>query len=391
MATHNRVLPYYVPPTLIVRQAATALGFRLATGWKFEDRWLYSLHRLLRVAAGAKFAGCFGYGPHPVLEVTGRCNLKCMHCEVRGGEYNIDPSTDRIFRMIDSLATVPEFRMLVLTGGEPLLRRDIEDIVNYARNVGFEVTIATNGTLISRKLAEKLASLEITGVAISLDFIEPWLHDKFRGVDGAWHHAIEGIRNAAKAGLYIQVNITLSKLNMAELPYLLRLADDLGSHVVLLYQFQPYGRGEAQKDISLSSNEFLNVIIKVSEFQKNLKTLVVPVGLPEYFMYLIIKKPLIKRFFSGCIAGRGMFYVKWYGDAWPCAFLQTSVGNILKMPALKIWRNNKFLIKLRDRNNLKERCKSCEFKNVCGGCRSRAYRLCGDPFAGDPICIFNRV
>ncbi|RLG89871.1 MAG: radical SAM protein, partial [Candidatus Hecatellales archaeon] len=202
------------PPTLIMRQAATALAFKTATGWKFEDRWLKSLGKMLKVAAGAKAAGCFGYEPHPVLEVTGRCNLKCPHCEVRGGEVEKDPPLTHVYRMIDSIATVPEFRMLVLTGGEPLLRQDIYKIIKYAKNSGFEVTIATNGTLISRETAKKLSSLDITGVAVSLDFIEPELHDKFRGVSGTWEKVMEGMKNAVEEGLYLQVNIALSKLNL---------------------------------------------------------------------------------------------------------------------------------------------------------------------------------
>ncbi|RLE48045.1 MAG: hypothetical protein DRJ31_07935 [Candidatus Methanomethylicota archaeon] len=375
-------------PELIMRQAATALAFKTATGWKFEDRWLKSLGKMLKVAAGAKAAGCFGYEPHPVLEVTGRCNLKCPHCEVKGGEVEEDPPLTRVYKMIDSIATVPEFKMLVLTGGEPLIRQDICEIIKYAKDAGFEVTIATNGTLISKELAKKLSSLDITGVAISLDFIEPELHDKFRGMPGTWEKAMEGAKNAVEEGLYLQINIALSKLNLHELPQLLRLADDLGSCVVLLYQFQPYGRGSSKKELALTPQEFLKVIEETAELQKELKTLVIPIGLPEYFAYLSTKTPPLNKMFRGCIAGRGMFYVKWYGDVWPCAFLQLSIGNILKEKAAKIWSENELLNKLRDRNNLQEPCKTCKYRENCGGCRSRAYLLTGDPLAADPICPF---
>jgi len=375
-------------PRLIMRQAATAFAFKTATGWRFEDRWLKSLSKMLKVAAGAKAAGCFGYEPHPVLEVTGRCNLKCPHCEVRGGEVEKDPPLTHVYRMIDSIATVPEFRMLVLTGGEPLLRQDIYEIVKYARNSGFEVTIATNGTLISRETAKKLSSLDITGVAVSLDFIEPELHDKFRGIPGTWEKVMDGIKNAVEEGLYLQVNIALSKLNLHELSQLLRLADKLGSCVVLLYQFQPYGRGALRENLALTPPEFFKVIEETAKLQKELKTLVIPIGLPEYFAYLSAKTPLLNRMFRGCIAGRGMFYVKWYGDVWPCVFLQLNIGNILEEKAVKIWRENELLNKLRDRNNLEEPCRSCRYRENCGGCRSRAYLLTKNPLAADPACPF---
>ena len=385
-SSNRKVPPFYDPPTLIARQAAIALSFKMATGWKFESRWLRSLGNLLRVAAGAKFAGCFGYEPHPVLEVTGRCNLNCIHCEVRGGEFNADPPLSQVYKMIDSIATVPEFRMLVLSGGEPLIRPDIYEIIKYARDIGFEITIATNGTLISKETAKKLSSLGITGVAVSLDFIEPELHDKFRGTCGAWNKAIEGMKNAVEENLYLQVNITLSRLNLHELPQLLHLADELGSCVVLLYQFQPFGRGALRENIALTPMEFLRVIETVASLQRDLKTLVVPVGLPEYFAYLSEKVSPLSRLFRGCIAGRGMFYVKWNGDVWPCVFLQVSVGNVLEKPALEIWNENELLNKLRDRNNLEEPCKSCKYREKCGGCRSRAYLITGNPLAADPAC-----
>jgi radical SAM protein with 4Fe4S-binding SPASM domain len=373
-------------PKLLAQQAAIALAFKTATNWKFEGRWLKNLTRLLKVASGAAKAGCFGYAPHPVLEVTGRCNLNCIHCEVRGGEPKTDPSLSQIYRMIDSIATVPEFKMVALTGGEPLLRQDIYEIISYAKNVGFEVTVATNGTLISRKTAKKLSSLDVAGVAVSLDFTESKLQDEFRGMNGAWKMAIEGMKNAVKEGLYLQANISLSRLNFKELQHLLKLADELGSCVVLLYQFQPFGRGKLREELALTSSEFLKVIESVFFLQRQLKALVIPVGLPQYFAYLSDKTPLLKGMFKGCIAGNGMFYVRWYGDVWPCAFLQKSIGNVMENTALEIWTKNRLLSKIRDRHNLEEPCRSCKYRENCGGCRSRAYLMTGNIMASDPAC-----
>jgi radical SAM protein with 4Fe4S-binding SPASM domain len=372
-------------PKLLLKQAAIALAFKMATDWKFEERWLKNLTKLLKVASGAVKAGCFGYEPHPVLEVTGRCNLNCIHCEVRGGEPKLDPPLHQVYHMIDSIATVPEFKMLVLTGGEPLIRSDIYEIIRYAKKVGFEVTIATNGTLLTRKTAQKLSALDVAGVAVSLDFTKSKLHDKFRGMPGAWKMAIEGMKNAIKEDLYLQANITLSKLNFTELPRLLKLVDELGSCVVLLYQFEPIGRGKLIEEMTLTPKEFLNVIESVFYLQRQLKTLVIPVGLPQYFAYLCNKTPL-KSFFEGCVAGRGMFYVKWYGDAWPCAFLPIRIGNVLKNTALEILTKNELINKIKNRINIEEPCRSCKYRENCGGCRSRAYLMTKNLLAADPIC-----
>jgi len=197
------------------------------------------------------------------------------------------------------------------------------------------------------------------------------------------------MENAVREELYLQVNITLSRLNFHELPQLLRLADELSSCVVLLYQFQPFGRGSSKEKIALTPIEFLKVIETVASLQRELKTLIIPVGLPEYFAYLSDKAPVLSKMFRGCIAGRGMFYVKWYGDVWPCVFLQTSVGNILEKSALEIWRESELLVKLKDRSNLEEPCRSCRYRENCGGCRSRAYLLTGNPLAADPACLLN--
>jgi len=376
--------------SLIVKQIATALFFRRATGWRMS-RWISSLDRMFRVAAGAYGAGCFGYPPHPVLEVTNRCNMKCIHCEVRGGEVRMDPPLENVFKMIDSIATVPEFKMLVLTGGDPLMNSNILEIIDYARSYGFEIVIATNGTLISENMARELSRKGVAGVAVSLDFIEPKLHDYFRGVPGTWIRTMEGIRNSLREKLYLQVNITISKLNLRELPNLLYLADRLGAHVILLYQFQPFGRGSEINSEMLGRSELLKIMETTRNIQRNLNALIVPIGLPEYFAYLFGKADggLMKvdnKLIYGCIAGKGMFYVKWYGEVWPCVFLQVGIGNIIKEPAVKIWRENKILAKLRNRENLEGPCRLCIHREICGGCRSRAYLLTGSIFASDPLC-----
>ncbi|MCC6009474.1 MAG: radical SAM protein [Fervidicoccaceae archaeon] len=385
-----RVQPFYVPPSLVFRQVASLFRFKSLTGWPGLSRWTPDVKTLFNVAAGAVGIGCFGFPIHPVYEVTAACNLRCKHCHARGGKPLPDElDTKKAMLVIRRISEVPEFRMLVFTGGEPLVRPDIYDLMSYARSLGFSVVVATNATLITQSVAKRLRDIGVEGIAASLDFIDPAQHDDYRGVRGAFHAALRGILNAAAEGMYIQINITLSKRNLGQLEELLRLSDKLGAHVVLLYQLIPVGRGAEIMNEALSRDEFMKVLEKLKKIQSEVKPVVVPVGLPEYFAYLhngSAPPKLSSILFSGCIAGRGMFYVKPNGDVWPCAFIPISAGNLLVKSALEIWRNSPIFRALRDRSNLKGYCATCKYRDICGGCRARALAYTGDLFAPDPMC-----
>ncbi len=385
-----RVLPYYLPPTLLLRQLMALITISSSTGWRISRRWIRSLRRLLKVSAGATHYGCFGYAVHPVYEVTSMCNLRCMHCHARGGKPHPDElNTEMAKSLIENLTTVKDFRMLVFTGGEPLVRRDIFELTEHAVNLGFNVVYATNATLIDRDKARKMDRIGVLGVAVSIDSLNPKKHDEFRGVNGAWKRCLEGIRNVLDFGLYLQINITASKLNYDEIPDLIRFADKLGAHVILLYNFVSSGRGELHSDLELSLDEYLNLVKTTAKIQSEVELVIAPVALPWYYAYLISKSKvpveIVKNWVTGCIAARGMFYIKPNGDVWPCAFLPIKAGNVAYEKAIDIW-NSEIFKKIRDRENLKGACKCCKYREVCGGCRSRAYISTGDPFAEDPTC-----
>lgn len=391
----RRVLPLYAPPTLIVKQAAALMTFRYTTKWSGLGRWLSSISKLLEISAGAVGIGCFGYPIHPVYEVTSGCNLRCLHCHARGGERLRDElGTIGAKRVIENAASVREFRTLVFTGGEPLVRRDIYELIKYASDIGFYTVLASNATLITCELAKKLKESGVSGVAASIDFIEPYRHDEYRGVSGAFDAALKGILNARREGLYIQINITVSKRNFTQLRELIRLADKIGAQVALLYQLIPTGRGENLFNEALSAESFYKLIKELYCLQAETDCLTVPVGLPEYFVYLTksanINTKIAANLFKGCIAGRGMFYIKPNGDVWPCPFLPISAGNLLDSDGKEIWRSPLFNT-FKNRCNLKGSCKTCLYRDVCGGCRARAYAYTKDPLASDPCCPFYRI
>lgn len=389
----RKVRPFYYPPTLPLRQILIASMIKGLTGWKGLSHWAKGAEKVFRMASGAVGIGCFGYPIHPVYEVTSKCNLNCLHCHAKGRYKKDELDTKGAKRLIENLADVLDFRMLVFTGGEPFVRKDIFELMGHAREMGFEVVVATNATLISKEVARKMREMGVVGIAASIDSTDPSKHDRFRGVKGAFEMAMRGIENSKEEGLYIQINITVSKLNLNELPDLLKLADGLGAYVVLLYQFIPVGRGAGVKGLTLSPEELMNVIKTTKKIQGEIKPIVAPVGLPQYWAYLSkegLLGRLARRFITGCIAGKGMFYVKPNGDVWPCCFLPITIGNLTRESAREIWYKNELLNELRDRERLKGMCADCEFKDVCGGCRSRAYSLYGDPFAEDPLCPLKR-
>lgn len=368
------------------------MTFKVATGWPGIGRWLNGLDKIFRVAAGAIGIGCFGYPIHPVYEVTSRCNLHCIHCHARGGENIYDElDTEKAKAVIENIASVREFRMLVFTGGEPLVRSDIYDLINFAHSIGFSITLATNATLITKDVAKRLKNIGVEGIAASLDFVDPSEHDSYRGATGAFKAAINGILNAYREDMYIQINITMSKRNVHQLEKLLSLSNDLGASVVLLYQLIPFGRGEWLMHEALDPEGFKVLMDRLFAKQRDVNAVIVPVGLPEYFAFISrnqhINYSAVRYAFKGCIAGRGMFYVKPNGDVWPCPFLPINAGNLLNRSAIEIWRGNVFS-KFKDRGNLKGTCGSCIYKDVCGGCRARAYAYTGDPFESDPFCPF---
>ncbi|MGQ9588433.1 MAG: radical SAM protein [Thermoplasmata archaeon] len=364
---------------------------RKLTGWGQLPWWTTQAGKIFRIAAGCQGIGCFGYPVHPVWEVTAKCNLTCDHCHARGGdEAGVDELTteEGKERVIDPLAKVPEFKSLIFSGGEPLVREDIFELIQHARSRGFYPIVATNATLITATVAEQLREAGALGIAASIDSLRDDVHDSFRKMAGALRLAKEGIANAAKEGMYIQINITASKINRDEIPEIIAYADELKAHVILLYQFIPSGRGLANVDFELSADEFREEILKTGHLQKEIHPVIAPVGLPEYWaLHNVMRKGgATSDVLRGCICGNGMFYIKPNGDVWPCAFVPMSAGNLRTTTPSEIWHGSELFRDLRSRDNLKGICHDCSQREICGGCRARAYARTGDLFAEDPKC-----
>ncbi|HEX9907174.1 MAG TPA: radical SAM protein [Thermoplasmata archaeon] len=389
--TGRTVKPFYDPPSLLVKQLRSALLIRRLTGWSKLPWWTSQAGKIFQIAAGCQGIGCFGYPIHPVWEVTARCNLTCDHCHARAGqaEYADELTTEEgKTRVIDPMSKVSDFKALIFSGGEPLVREDIYELIGHAKTRGFYPIMATNATLITPEVARRLKQAGLLGIAASIDSLNDDVHDSFRKMKGALRLAKEGIANASAEGMYIQINITASKINKDELPGIISFADELRAHVILLYQFIPCGRGEESSELEFSAEEFREVILKAGVMQKDLHPVIAPVGLPEYWALhnIINNGGKIPDILKGCICGNGMLYIKPNGDVWPCAFVPKTAGNLRTSTPSEIWDHSELFTKLRDRGNLKGICHDCSQRAICGGCRARALAHTGDVFGEDSLC-----
>lgn len=393
-----KVKAFYNPPSLLFRQLGSTILMGYLNGWRHFPEWIiHHGFQSIPVANGAWGMGCIGYPGHPVWEVTGACNLRCIHCHATSGKAASDElTTDEGKKLIDMLAEENIFRTLIYTGGEPLARPDIFHLLRHSQKAGLANIIATNGTLIDEEMAFKLKDHGVVCNAISIDAADPQIHDFVRNKPGAFDSALRAIEATKKAGILLQINTTAMEYNMSCLSDLIDFVDDCNAGIMLMYQLVAVGRGEKIEKATLkkSANKHLSELIAGK--QKTAKTIIEPVAGPQYWPYLLEKKgiregmllKLAGNVFHGCAAGRGFVYIKANGDVWPCPFVEINAGNIRQASFRKIYGEAEVFRHLREREELlKGMCGSCNYKTVCGGCRGRAYAYSGDYLAEDPRCF----
>lgn len=350
--------------------------------------------RCLPGAAGSLGMGCIGFPAHAVYEVTTRCNLGCTHCHVAERPCGRELDSDEARNLLDQFAKVKEFRMTAFTGGEPLLREDLFDLLAHSKSLGFSNTIATNGILVDDRVADELRRSGVSIAAVSLDG-DRELHDRIRGRVGAFEAALDGMRALRDAGIVLHVNVTAMGSNISKLEELVQMIETLGAGILLIYQLVRVGRGRTTEERALDAAEHERLIRFMAQVQGNCTAIVEPVAGPQYWAQLIrdsrlgglIRRPA-ELLFHGCSAGRGFVYVKPDGEVLPCPFLEASCGNVREKGFSKIWRNSTVLDDLRRREErLKGECGECEYRRLCGGCRGRAMAMAGDYLAHDPSCF----
>jgi radical SAM protein with 4Fe4S-binding SPASM domain len=396
----HRVRPLWRPPSLILRQLGSALYVGALAHWRELPRWIltYGL-KCIPGAAGSWGQGCIGFPAHPVWEMTSACNLHCIHCHASGGKRAADElTTEEAKRLMDQLAEVDEFRMVAFTGGEPLVRDDLFELLAYSQALGFTNTLATNATLIDDAEAHELRRCGVVIGAVSLDGFDAATHDYVRDQPGAFEAALRGIEALRRAGIPLHINITAMEYNMDQLEPLMTLVDELGAAIVIMYQLVPVGRGRGIEDAALDLGANERLIRFMVKAQSVTRAIMEPVAGPQYWPFLLQRArikggPLLRlaeTVFHGCSAGRGFVYIKPNGEVWPCPFIEISCGNVRETPFAQMWATSPIFKDLREREQrLKGRCGECEYRRLCGGCRGRSWAVTGDYLAEDPSCFIH--
>ena len=337
--------------------------------------------------------------------ITLRCPLKCAHCYVDAGDQEAEGvlSTEEAFGVIDQICETGR-PVVVLSGGEPLLREDIFAIARYGTDQGLRMVMGTSGVLIDRAAAAQLSDAGIRAVAISLDSASPAMHDTFRGVTGVWEKAVQAIGHCRDAGIPVQINMSVMTADFSDVESVVRLGTTLG---VRDYQvFFPVPTGRAQGLEGGSPHEYEALIRQILLHYRNGSVNIRPTCAPQFRRIadeLGIRNPVWGR---GCIAGITYCRIYANGDVTPCPYLPVRAGNVRETPFPAIWNDSRIFASLRDPDLLTGKCGRCGYRSLCGGCRARAFqgadavspRWCdglappdeqsGDLCAEDPCCLY---
>ena len=316
--------------------------------------------------------------------VTRKCNLECSHCYINAARSELqgELNTEEAKCLINQIADVSR-PLLILSGGEPLLRTDLYDLIQYGANKGLRMGVGSNGSLINQQVAKNLKAAGVKTVSISLDSRNPEKHDEFRGVKGSWQKAINAIAALRQNGVLVQVNTTVTQQNHNEIEEIMSLAEELGVENFHLFFLVPTGRGIRIADISPAMYESMikSTFAKIGKHRLNVKPSCAP-------QFMRIAKDMgldMRQWIRGCMAG--LYYCRIYpnGDVTPCPYLPVKLGNIREKTFGEIWFGSKVFKNLRDFDALKGKCGACDYRNLCGGCRARAYGLSSDfiDFCGD--------
>ncbi|MCK9439939.1 MAG: radical SAM protein [Methanothrix sp.] len=310
-------------------------------------------------------------------EVTAACNLSCGYCRASASPLPDaeELSTEEALSFLDSIASLKP--MLILSGGEPLLRPDIFQIARRSTALGMRVSLASNGTTITPHVADEIATSGISRVSISLDGAAPEKHDLIRG-KGSFQAAMRGLESL-RGKVDFQINNTITSRNEADVALIFDLAQRVGACALHFFFLVATGRGREADLISPERQEQLLIEI---ERERELRSLEVQVTCAP--QYARIARPGKGRA-GGCLAGKSFVFVSRKGDVYPCGYFPLRVGNIREKNFIEIWENATELKALRARI-LKGKCGRCNFSGICGGCRARAYAETGDFLGPDPAC-----
>lgn len=366
-------------------------------------------------------------------ETTAGCNLACIHCRritVADQLLPQDLTTSEAFAMVDEIASFAK-PIFILSGGEPLFRPDIFDIARHASEAGLIVALATNGTLVDARVAKEIKAAGIRRVSISFDGADAATHDIFRGA-GAFDLAIRGMDHLRQVDVPFQINTTVARHNVAQMPQTLALAKELGAAALHLFLLVPVGCGvEIADDQQITSREYEEVLNWMYDAEMEGGIELKATCAPHYFRIvrqrqaeerrqgIVRERPqsmhrqrhaggnghpghpgtgagsrpsngrhAMNAMTKGCLAGTGVAFISHRGEVFPCGYLPLEAGNVRHQSFREVWDSSNLFGELRDPSLLGGKCGACEFLKVCSGCRARAYGMSGDHLGEEPFCTY---
>lgn len=327
-----------------------------------------------------------------IWEVTRACALACRHCRAEAvlRKHPLELTTLESFRLIEQVARAKP-TLFVLTGGDPALRQDLRGLICHAAQLGLRVGLSPSATpeFLRSDFAE-LKRLGVARISLSLDGASKESHDAFRGVPGTWDLTMEAIARAAAAGLPVQINTTFTRQNIGEFDAFVVLLERIRPVLWSVFQLVPTGRGK-QRDL-LTAGELEDLFLRLQEHSQaapyDIKTTE-----GQHYRRVVLQQTrnpaaLRARAPLGINDGKGFVFISHTGDIQPSGFLPMTAGNVRKDELLDIYQNAPLFRNLRDTSRLEGKCGRCEFKNVCGGSRARAFAMTGSPYAEEPLCVY---
>jgi AdoMet-dependent heme synthase len=334
-------------------------------------------------------------------EITRRCNLKCIHCR-SASEMTVEEHPDFSFSqaksILDDIASYAS-PVLVLSGGEPLLRGDVFEIARYGTEKGLRMCLATNGTMVTGAVCTEIKEAGIKMVSMSLDGANAATHDDFRNQAGAFNGTMNAIKLFKKHDIPFLINSSFTARNQKEIPEIFELVKTLGATAWYMFMIVPTGRGEEIMDELIPEKLYDEILEWHYQTEKNeTEMLMRPTCAPHY--YRIVRQKAKEDGISfkrrnlnfstggskGCLAGQLICLITVDGDVLPCSYFPKPAGNLFSSSFKDIWENSKLFLELRDFKGYKGTCGRCEYLQVCGGCRARAYAVTGDYLAQEPFC-----
>ncbi len=333
-------------------------------------------------------------------EITGRCNLNCIHCRSSStmGSDEGDFTLEEAKALIDDITSFAQ-PVVVLSGGEPLLREDVFDIAAYGTSRGLRMALATNGALVNDAICSRIKESGIRIVSLSLDGSTAAIHDDFRKQPGAFEATLRAAEHFRRNGIEFLVNSSFTKRNQQDIPNVYQLAKEIGATAWYMFMIVPMGRGEDLMAELISKEDYDEILKWHFNMELEEKDMLVrPTCAPHY--YRIVQQEAKAKGIDfqrrnlkfgtgggkGCIAAQSIAFIGSRGDVQPCSYFPMSAGNIKKQPFREIWENSRIFQDIRNFKDYKGRCGSCEYLGVCGGCRARAFAVSDDYMEEEPFC-----